>query len=328
MRRRALLMASLGWAVGQSSSLAQGSHEVRRVGIIMPYSQSDPDIQSRVGAFHEEMRRLGLLQGKNIIIEERWSTEDIHALRGAAAEAVAGRPNAILIASGRLAAVMHEATSDIPIVFMETSDPVQRGLVSSLARPSGNMTGFALTAYPLVEKQLDFLKQIAPSVVRVLVMFNPDNPNTAVIEEAMRAAADRLRVTPVFAPVRGVEDIEGQIDRHLQGSGDGALFPTDATTFAHRNVVIAAMARRGKPAVYASRAMAVAGGLVSYSADQKEVIRRSAAYIDRILRGERPGDLPVQQPTRYELVLNLQTAKALNLTIPPTLLARADEVIE
>ena len=144
MRRRALLVASLGWAVGRSSSLAQGSREVRKVGIIMPYPESDAEIRSRVGAFHEEMRLLGWLPGKNIIIEERWRTDDIHALRGAAAEAVAGRPDAILIASGRLAAVMHEQTSDIPVVFTDTSDPVRRGFVSSLARPGGNMTGFAL----------------------------------------------------------------------------------------------------------------------------------------------------------------------------------------
>jgi putative ABC transport system substrate-binding protein len=246
----------------------------------------------------------------------------------AVAELVAAQPDVIVATGARVMPVLKRHTSTIPVVFVATSDPVGRGLVASLARPGGNMTGFALTDNLLIEKLLDILLQTAPAVRRVAIVFNADNPGAPRNVEVFKAAAAKLGVEPVVAPVRLPEDVERVAASMTQGANGGLLFPSDLSILAMREPVVAAAARHRVPAIYADRAMVAGGGLVSFASDRKYLFRLSAEYVNRILHGESPAELPVQQPVKYELVVNLKTAQSLGLDVSPALLALADEVIE
>jgi putative ABC transport system substrate-binding protein len=294
----------------------------------MPYPETDAAMQERVAVFRQELRKFGWRTGENLRFDERWTTDNMERIRAAVAELVASMPDVILAVGGRVVPIVHEQTRSIPVVFLGTSDPVWRGLVASLARPGGNITGFALSEIPNVQKLLDILKEVAPHVRRVALLYNPDNPVTPQNIQVFNEVAASLGFEPVLAPVRQPTDTERAIEAHAQGPNGGLVLPSDLTLLAQRDLIVTAAARHRLPAVYADRAIVAVGGLISYSADRKDQFLRSAEYVNRILRGQKPAELPVQRPTKYELVINLKTAQSLGLEVPPALLAQADEVIE
>jgi putative tryptophan/tyrosine transport system substrate-binding protein len=294
----------------------------------MPYLESDAEVQDRVAAFRQELQGRGWRVGENLQFEERWATDDMRRVRSAVTELVAAKPDAILATGARVMPVLKQQTQSIPVVFAATSDPVGRGLVASLARPGGNMTGFALRDTVFVDKLLELLKEIAPGVRRVAIIFNPDNPSSLQNVQAFQEAAARLEIASVIAPLRQPIDPERIIAEQAREPNTALLFPSDLTILGQRDRIVSAAHANRIPAIYADRAMVVGGGLISYGPDRKDLFRRSAEYVDRILRGESPADLPVQQPTSFELALNLKAAQMLGLDVPPNLLARADDVIE
>jgi putative ABC transport system substrate-binding protein len=326
MRRRDFTVAWLGGLSLTWAAWAQQPNRLRTVAIVMPYPETDAEVQDRVAAFREELRKFGWQAGENLRFDERWTTDDMGRVQAAVADLVAAKPDIILGTGARVMAVVQQQTRSIPVVFVAVS--AERGLVASLQRPGGNITGFTLSGLPIVEKLLEMLTQIAPSVRRVALTFNLDNPNSPRNIQRFTEAAKKLGVKPVIAPVREPTEIERAVEASAQGPNGGVVFPSDLTILTHRDRVVAAVARHRVPAAYADHAMVAGGGLISFSADRKDLFRRSAQYVNRILRGESPAELPVQQPTRYELVLNLKTVQRLGLEVPPALLVQADEVIE
>ena len=249
-------------------------------------------------------------------------------MRAQVAELIGLAPDVIVAQGGRVVPILQQQTRTIPIVFIALADPLERGLVPSLARPSGNTTGFSLLEFPVIGKMLELLKQMAPRISRVAIVFNPENPSGDLYSRSFETAAATLALRSLTFPVRGPRDIEQVINAFAQEPDGGLLFPGDLTTTIHRYLIVALTTGRRVPIVYGARDAAVAGALMSYGADTVDQFRRAAGYVDRILKGEKPGDLPVQQPTKFEFVINLKTAEALGLTVPQSLLARADEVIE
>jgi putative tryptophan/tyrosine transport system substrate-binding protein len=248
-------------------------------------------------------------------------------IRASAIELLQLNPSVIVVQGARAVPILQQATKTIPIVFVSISDPVGRGIVTSMARPGGNITGFQLFEFSVIGKLLEALKEVAPKVSRVACLVNPDNPAADFHVRSFETVAPSLAVQPLIARVHNSADIAQAIEAFADQNG-GLLLPPDDTTVVHRKLVVTLAARHRLPTVYSFRSFVADGGLMSYAVDVVDLFRRSASYVDRILRGEKPGELPVEAPTRFELSLNLQTAKALGLTVPPTLLARADEVIE
>jgi putative tryptophan/tyrosine transport system substrate-binding protein len=324
MRRREFI-AIVG--AGALAGLPAQAQQRRTVAVLMPYPETDAEVKARVAAFREEMRRLGW--GEDALrIEERWSTDDLGRVRADAAELVTLKPDAIFFTGGRVARIVQEQTRSIPIVFAGVSDPLGQGLVPSLARPRGNLTGIALPPYSVTAKLVEILKQIAPDVVRVALVFNPANPSTMYHRKEFEAAAPSFSVQPSVIAINDAAEIGPAFEDFAREPRGGLVFPSDLTMLAHRETVTAMAARHRLPAIYSDRVMVTTGGLVSYSADRAEMFRQGAAYVDRILKGEQPGELPVQLPTKFEFVVNLKSAEGLGLAVPPTVLARADEVIE
>ena len=284
--------------------------------------------RQRAAAFRQALQRLGWKEGNNIRIDERWGVADIEVIRASAMELLQLNPDVIVVQGARAVPILQQATKTIPIVFVSISDPVGRGIVTSMARPGGNITGFQLFEFSVVGKLLEALKQIAPNVTRVAFLVNPDNPATAFFVRSFESAALSLAVQPVITRVQNSGDIVRAIEAFADEPGGGLLLPPEDTTIVHRKLVVSLAARHKLPAVYSFRSFVTDGGLLSYAVDVVDLFRRSASYVDRILKGERPGDLPIQAPTKFELTLNLKAAKALGLEVPATLLARADEVIE
>ncbi|HJS31871.1 MAG TPA: ABC transporter substrate-binding protein [Alphaproteobacteria bacterium] len=328
MRRRAFNTILGGMAAWPLAARAQQPDRMRSVGVLMPYPESDPEIQSRVAAFRDELRKLGWSDGENLRIHERWATDNLDRVQAYATELLKLEPDAILITGGRVVRVMQQRTRSIPTVFVGVTDPLGQGMVASLARPGGNMTGISSPEYSVVAKLLEILKQIAPGTLRAALVFNPENPSGIFYRRYFEAAAQALAIEPAVMLIRQPIEFERAIEAFAQEPRGGLIFPSDLTILAHRRMVTALASRYQVPAIYSDRTMARSGGLVSYSADRTEMFRRGASYVDRILRGENPGDLPVQQPERYELVVNLTAAKAIGIRVPPDLFARADEVIE
>ena len=288
----------------------------------------DPEGKAYLNAFQHSMRQLGWIEGRNLQIETRWGANDVEKDRKYASELVALAPDIILTSGTLSTAALQRVTSTLPIVFVRAPDPVGAGFVDSLANPGGNITGFMLFEYSFGGKWLEVLKEIAPHVSHASVFLN--SANTASIGQfgAIQALAKALRVEVNPVNVRNADVIERAI-ASLARTNDGGLIVTpSAAASVHRELIIGLAAKYKLPAVYAMRSNVIGGGLISYGPDWLDPFRLAAAYIDRILKGEKPADLPVQAPTKYELVINLKTAKALGLEIPPTLLARADEVIE
>src|SRR5262245_1198046 len=301
---------------------------MRRIGILMPYPPRNAVMQERVRAFREELRKRGWASGVNVQFDERWVGDNMDLIRSAASNLVELKPDVVLATGGRVIPILMELTPSIPIVVPGGPDPVERGYVKSLAHPGGNVTGFSPTELSVVGKMLQILKEVAPQVSRVSIMFNPDNPGTVLFARAFESAAAALGIEPTIAHVHGLADIESAVAAAAAKPNSAIFVPGDVTINALVNQTVEAVARHRLPAVYSERIFATSGGLLCYGTDRMELFRRAASYVDRILRGEKPGDLPYEQPTKYGLVINLKTAKALGLTIPPKLLFTADEVIE
>jgi putative tryptophan/tyrosine transport system substrate-binding protein len=329
MRRRGLIAVLGGAAAWPLVGHAQQPEQLRRLGVLMGFAENDPGTRAIVAAFTQSLRQLGWAEGENIRMDYRFAAGDPELFKTYAAELVGLSPDAILASNSPAVAALGKRTRTIPIVFVRVIDPVGQGFVQSLARPGGNITGFSLYDAPLMGKWLQLLKEVAPSVARVAVIFNPDTaPYATLLNRAIEAAAPSLGMTATFARVHDDPGIEDVIAAQAREPGGGLICLPDSFTASHRDVVIAAAARHRLPVMGSPEIFPRAGALMSYSVDLVEMSAQAASYIDRILRGASPADLPVQQPTKYSLIINLNTAKALGLTIPPAVLALADEVIE
>jgi putative tryptophan/tyrosine transport system substrate-binding protein len=329
MRRREFITV-LGGAAGAwpLAARAQQGERVRRMGVITGTAEGDLEIQARTAALLQGLAQLGWTDGRNLQIDIRWGGGDAERIRKSAAELAALAPDVIFATGSASVAAMLQATRTVPIVFAIVPDPVGSGFVNSLSRPGGNATGFMQFEYSLSGKWLELLKQIAPGVTRAAVLWDP----------AITAGIGQFAVIQSVAPSVGVEvspinlrdasEIERDVVRFAQSSNGGLILTASALSVVHRNLIIALALRHKLPAVYFNRSLVTDGGLISYGANLIDQYRQAASYVDRILKGEKPADLPVHAPTKYELVINLKTAKALGLDIPTSVLARADEVIE
>jgi putative ABC transport system substrate-binding protein len=329
MKRREFI-AGIGSAAGAWPILAhaQQGEQVRRIGALMPRAASDPVAQLRVAAFEAGLRGLGWAQGRNLHIDYRWAPVEANMLR-TAADLVGSAPDLILASTTPATIALHDQTHTLPIVFVQVTDPLGQGFVSSLARPGGNLTGFTSFEFSMGSKLLQMLKEVSPVVKRVAVIFNPVTaPFAGLFWQPIQAAAFSLAVEPIQTQVRDADEIERAIDRFGREPNGGLMVLPDTSTLTHRELIIALAARHRQPAVYPYRYFAGSGSLMSYGNDVGDAYRRVADYVDRILRGTKPGELPVLQPTKFEFAINLKTAKGLGLTIPLNLLALADEVIE
>jgi putative ABC transport system substrate-binding protein len=328
MRRREFITFLGGFAAWPLAARAQQPGRVRRVGILMPYPKGDSEYEARLRAFKQELAKLGWTDGANVRFDEHWTTDNMDMVRSHAASVVASNPDIIVTTGGRVVPVFMRLTRSIPMVLPSASDPVGVGYAQSLAHPGGNVTGFTALELSILGKSLEILKQIAPATVRVALIYNPDNPNSVVYRRISEAASAPLAIEPIDLPIHGMADIDRAVASLAERGNSGIFFLPDLTISALRDDVVGLVARRRVPAIYSEPFFVKLGGLAFYGADRMEGFRRSAGYVDRILRGEKPGDLPFQQPTKFELAINLKTAKALGLTVPPGLLVAADEVIE
>jgi putative tryptophan/tyrosine transport system substrate-binding protein len=308
---------------------AQQAERTRRIGVLSTVPADDSESQVRMAAFHQGLQEAGWVVGRNLRIDYRWSgAGDAQQVRQYANELVALAPEVILAVTTAAVGPLQQATRTTPIVFVQVSDPVGTGFVESLARPGGNTTGFTLFEFGLSAKWLELLKEVAPTVTRALVFRDPGLTSGIAQFAVMQSAGPLLGVEVSPIGVTGASEIERAVAAMAQQSNGGLIVLPGSLTLLHRKLIIAVAAQYRLPAVYPYRYHISDGGLISYGPDATEQYRRAAGYVDRILKGEKPADLPVQAPTKYELVINLKTAKALGLEIPPTLLARADEVIE
>jgi putative tryptophan/tyrosine transport system substrate-binding protein len=329
MRRRVFITllggAAAAWPL---AGRAQQPERVRRVGVLMSQSPDNPEALAMISAFAQGLQERGWTIGGNVRIEYRWGAGDLDRFRKYATELVALSPDVVLATAGSIVGAFQQASRTVPIVFVTTVDPVGGGWVESLSRPGTNATGFAAYEFSMIGKRLELLKEVAPRVTRVAVIRDPAVPAGSGGLAAIQTVAPSLGVelTPVGV---SSEEIERGITAFARSANGGLIVvgPTSSVQL-HRNLIIALAARHQLPAVYGSMVWTKAGGLISYGVDPVDQCRRAAGYADRILKGEKPADLPVQQPTKFELIVNVKTAKALGLEVPPTLLARADEVIE
>jgi ABC-type uncharacterized transport system substrate-binding protein len=307
---------------------AQQGERMRRVGVLMPAASDDVDFQARVGAFLQGLAQSGWTIGRNVRIDTRWATANADDIRRHAAELATLAPDVILAHGAVTVAPLLQATRTVPIVFTALSDPVAAGFVDSLARPGGNATGFMNFEFSLSGKWPELLKQIAPDVTRVAVLRDPAISAGPALFGVIQSVAPSLRMEVNPVNVRNADEIERAVAAFARAPNGGLIVTGSGLAQLHRDLIIALAARHKLPAVYYERFFVAAGGLVSYGANYIDQYRRAAGYADRILKGEKPAELPVQAPTKYETVLNLKTAKALGLDVPATVLARADEVIE
>ena len=316
--------AAAAWPL---AARAQQPDRMRRIGVFMNLASDDAEGQARNAAFLQGLQEAGWAVGRNVRIEYRWGAGDPELFRRYAAELVALAPDVIL-ASGASMYALQQVTGEVPIVFVQVPDPVGAGIVLSMARPGRNATGFTPFEYGVSAKWLELLKEIAPRVTRAAVVRDPAIPTGTGQLGAIQSVAPSFGVELSPVDVRDVREIEGTVAAFARGSNGGLIVTASALAVVHREVIITLATRYKLPAVFFLRSFVTDGGLISYGPDSMDQFRRAAGYVDRILKGEKPADLPVQAPTKYELVINLKTARALGLDVPPTLLARADEVIE
>ena len=327
MKRREFITLLGGAAVLPLAARAQQRERVWRVGVLMPFTADDQEGQARLLAFAQGLQQSGWTIGQNVRIDTRWASR-ASEIRRHAVELVATMPDVILATGASTMGPLLQATRSVPIVFAAVADPVGAGFVDSLARPGGNATGFTSFEYGLSAKWLELLKEIAPGVTRVAVLRDPAIPSGVGQFTVIQTAATSLGVEAIPVSMRDAAGIEQAVAALARSANGGLILTVSGLAYLHRDLIIALAARHKLPAVYADRPFAAGGGLISYGSDQVDGYRRAAGYVDRILKGEKPADLSVQAPTRYVLVINLKTAKALGIEVPPTLLARADEVIE
>jgi putative ABC transport system substrate-binding protein len=326
--RRREFVAGLGGAVAWPlAGHAQQGERVRRIGVLLPGDENETGAKV-LSAFTQALAGLGWTDGRNVRMDLRWGDSDINRIRALAQELVGLQPDIILAGGSTVTVALQRETRTIPIVFGSVSDPVASGIVARLDRPNRNITGFGGFEPSLGGKWLELLSEIAPGLKRAATMFNPDMAPASAFIPSFETAAAALKVVPIIAPVHDDAEIETAIIALGREPGGGLVFMPDAYMFAHRAPIISAAARNNVPAVYNDSFFARDGGLLSYGVDQVDIYRRSATYVDRILRGAKPGDLPVQLPTKFEMVVNRKTATALGLAVPPSILLRADEVIE
>ncbi len=327
LKRREFITLLGGAAAWPLAARAQGER-MRRVGVLVPGVADDPEWQARVGAFQQALALLGWTIGRNVRIDTRWGTTSAAEIRRQAAELAALAPDVILAGGASGVGPLLQATRTVPIVFTLGVDPVGAGVVDSLARPGGNATGFMAWEFSIAGKWLELLKQIAPGVTRVAVLRDASQAFATSLFAVMQAVAPSLGVEVIPVNMRNADEIEQSVGIFARSPNGGLIPVASAAAVRHRELILTLAARYRLPAIYWERFFVAAGGLMSYGADLVGQFRQAASYVDRILKGEKPADLPVQAPTKYELVINLKTAKALGLEAPPTLLARADEVIE
>jgi putative ABC transport system substrate-binding protein len=325
--KRREFIAGLGAAAWPVVARAQQSQRVRRIGVLMPYAENDPEANRRVSTFTQALADLGWTDGRNMRLELRFGI-DTNMMRVLAHELVGLQPDVILTGGSPATAALHREAQTIPIVFVTAVDPIASGIVPRLDHPGGHFTGFALLEPTLGGKWLELLSEIAPGLMRAAIMFNPDTSPAPAYMHSVETAARSLKLVPVITPVHSDAEIETAITVLGREPGGGLVVMPDVFMILHRMPTILAAARNNVPAVYDLSAFARDGGLLSYGIDRVDTFRSAASYVDRILRGEKPGDLPVQFPTKFEMVVNLKTAKALGLTVPQSILLRADEVIE
>jgi putative ABC transport system substrate-binding protein len=325
MKRRAFITLIGGAAIWPLAARAQ--QRARRIGVLIG-TGNDLQGQFWLAGFRQKLQELGWLDARDLQIDVRWGSGDIEYIHSSAADLASSKPDVILVYAVRALNAIRQATRQIPVVFIATSDPVGLGLVESLSHPGGNLTGFMLYEVSLAGKLVELLKELVPNLVRVALVFNPDNTSAAGYWRSIETVAKSHNVTPVSLPVRDIASILDAVDVFAREPNGGLVLPTDVTTIVNRDLIVALAARHRLPAIYSFRSDVASGGLISYGPNTADLFVRSASYIDRILKGEKPAELPVQAPTKYELVINLKTAKALGLTVPDRLLAIADEVIE
>jgi putative tryptophan/tyrosine transport system substrate-binding protein len=328
MGRRDFIIVLAGAAAFPFVARAQQLERTRQIGVLMLYPENDPQGQLRATTFRRELEKAGWKVGGNLQINFHWGRGDADWVRSAAAQVLNQAPDVMLANGDAAVKAVQLLTRTVPIVFIAGGDPVGDGWVQSLAHPGGNLTGFAVMEPSLGAKLLEMLKQVAPRVARVGILVNPDNTTHKRIAALVVAAAPGFAVEVVTAPVREAAEIEAAMAKWGQGADYGLIVPSDPATNSRRGMIIALAARHQLPAIYALRSAAADGGLISYGVDLPELFRQAAIYADRILKGEKPADLPVQLPAKFELVINVKTANEMGLTIPATLLATADEVIE
>jgi putative ABC transport system substrate-binding protein len=329
LRRREFIAGLSGAAaVWPLSVRAQQGGRMRRIGVLIARDENDPEAKTYVSAFIQSLAGLGWTDGRNLRMDLRWGGGAFNRIPALAQELVCLQPDIILAGSTPATVALQRETRTIPIIFAGVADPVASGLVARLDRPSGNVTGFALDEATLGGKWLELLSEIAPGLKRAAIMFNPDTSPASAYMPSFETAARSLKVAPVIAPVHTDAEIETAIVALGREPGGGLVAMPDIFMLAHRVPIISASARNNVPAVYYQSAFVRDGGLLSYGVDLVDIWRRAASYVDRILRGAKPAELPVQLPTKFEMVLNLKTAKALGLAVPPSIQLRTDEVIE
>jgi ABC-type uncharacterized transport system substrate-binding protein len=328
MRRRELITLLGGTAVWPLAAHAQQPERMRRIGVLTVFSKDDPEGQRRVTALQQRLQELGWVDGRNMRMELRWAGSDPDRTRFYAGELVGMKPDVIFINHALVLPLLRQETHTIPVVFVQVPDPVADGLVASLAQPGGNMTGFTTGEYAMGGKKLEVLKEVARDLARVTVIVDPRQSTQLGVAHAIEAAAPALHVNVTVAGARDGADLERAIVAAAREPNGGLIVISNSVTNAHRHEVIELAARHRLPAIYDFRYFVAEGGLASYGHDPAEQYRQAAGYVDRILRGAKPAELPVQNPTNYELVINLKTAKALGLTIPESFLLSANAVIE
>lgn len=329
MRRRDFIRLIAGaTAASPYQAGAQPRDQTRKIGVLMGLAADDPEARDRIGAFEQALQELGWKEGRNLQIEYRRGAGNTESTRKSAAELIALEPDVILASGGTVVAPLMDATRTVPIVFTQTPDPVAAGFVASLARPGGNATGFTTSEYGMSAKWLELLNEIAPGVTRAAVLRDASIPSGVGQFASIQSAAPSFGIELSPLDMRDPTEVERDLTEFARGSNRALIVTSSGLAAVHRELIIALAARLRLPAVYSYRYFANSGGLLSYGPDPIDQYRRAAVYVDRILKGEKPADLPVQAPTRYELAINLKTANELGLAVPPTLLARADEVIE
>jgi putative ABC transport system substrate-binding protein len=329
MRRRDLIKGIAGSAIAWPlAARAQHVGPTARIAVLMAFAEDDPEAQANIAVFRQALQKLAWTDGRNIHIDYRWGGSDAERIRSYAIELVDLKPDVILVSTSQVLQPLRQETRSIPIVFTQISDPVENGFVASLAHPGGNITGFTAFEASVWAKALAMLKEVAPHVARVAAILNPDQAPQAAMWRAVEAAAPSLGVTATAIPVHNAAEIEDAINVFARQPNGGLIVLPSGPTIVHRELIIALAARHRLPAIYSFRRFVADGGLMCYGFDVADQYRDAAAYVDRILHGEKPADLPVLQPTKFELVINLTTAKALGLTIPASILSLADQLME
>jgi putative ABC transport system substrate-binding protein len=328
MRRREFMALLGGAAAWPLAARAQQGTRVRRIGVLLGYDETEPVAKTMLSAFTEALASLGWVEGRNVRMELRRAGDDTNRIRPLAQELVGLQPDVILAGGTPATVALQREARTVPIVFASVADPVATGIVARLDRPGENITGFANYEATLGGKWLELLSEIAPGLKRAAIMFNPDLPPVSAYMPSLETAARSLKVVLIIAPVHSDVEIETAIIALGREPGGGLLAMPDEFMFVHRAPIISAAARNSVPAVYWASEYTRDGGLLSYGVDRVDLFRRAASYVDRILRGAKPAELPVQLPTKFEMAVNLNTAKALGLAVPPSIMLRADEVIE